>query len=297
MLARFKEVVVSLKAIRKGCPMKKVLLAQLMLFLMVTGLLFSQEPKQTLSRWEYLVISYGKTTFGDPLKTKEYLPLTHRVGQESTDLQTSLDGLGALGWELFFVIGLIGGDQQLLFKRKLDSAIGKADSLAIKKESDKMNAEYTAIAKREAEESRKLEKLVASKKALVDIDAVESSISFEKERKDAIEYIKSLADSLGEAYPVSRNVTQNSAIGYTVTCQLDLTQGFLRNTNEYRKSEVRDYLSQALSQIEVDVQKLSIYEVTIILEAYLLLEKKKYKVSDVSKKWSYIAELNARIAE
>jgi hypothetical protein len=45
----------------------------------------------------------------------------------------------------------------------------------------------------------------------------------------------------------------------------------------------------------VDVGKLSIFEVGITLEAYISLDGKKYKVSELSKKWNYLDDLKRRV--
>ncbi|MFX1679204.1 DUF4177 domain-containing protein [Mitsuaria sp. CC2] len=70
--------------------------------------------------WEYVVVSYGKTLFGAPQKTLAYRTLGLPDGQEGSDLQKSLDILGRFGWELVSVVGAIGGDQQLILKRRFD---------------------------------------------------------------------------------------------------------------------------------------------------------------------------------
>jgi hypothetical protein len=293
MLARFIRLITNILVSSKGAYMKTKLAMMAVILVVVSEAGFSQQPQKAQEQWEYLVVSYGKTLFSHPAKTTDYFPLTHHIASEAVDLQGSLDGLGSLGWELVSIVGAIGGDQQLVLKRKYEPTRSKADSLAIEKQRDKLIAEYSIRAKKEADEKLRLEKLVATKKAPIDLDAVDSNGSYEKARADAVSYINDLSTSINSDNIISRTVAYDNGLGYTVAYQFDLSRDFLKNVNEYRKSEIDQYLSDALDQVTVDVDKLSIYEVTILLEAYLSIDGKKYKVSDLSKKWSYLKELNA----
>lgn len=272
--------------------MKKALGMLTAILFVVSEAGFSQQSQRPQEQWEYLVVSYGKTLFGHPAKTKDYFPLTRHIASEAVDLQTSLDGLGSLGWELVSIVDAIGGDQQLVLRRKYEPSRSKTDSIAIAKQMDKLIAEYSTQAKKEADEKLRLEKLTATKKAPIDLDAVDSSASYEKARTDAIGYINDLSTSINSDNIVSRIVTYDNALGYTVTCQFDLTRDYLKNVNEYRKSEIDQNLFEVLDQVTVDAEKLSIYELTVLLEAYLSIDGKRYKVSDLSKKWSYLKEQN-----
>lgn len=88
----------------------------------------SAQPKPVLTpvsaeqKWEYIVVSYGKTEFGAPQKTLAYRPIGLPNGQEAQDLQNSLDILGRFGWEAVAFVGSIGGDQQIVLKRKYDKS-------------------------------------------------------------------------------------------------------------------------------------------------------------------------------
>ena len=46
--------------------------------------------------WEYMVITYGKTYFSDAEKNVKYYSFTNKIGEEGTELQKCLDGLGSL---------------------------------------------------------------------------------------------------------------------------------------------------------------------------------------------------------
>jgi hypothetical protein len=290
--ARFIGLTINMLWFLRGGYMKKVLAVLAAIFVTFSETGFSQQLQKPQEQWEYLVVSYGKTLFSHPAKSKDYFPLTRHIASEAVDLQESLDGLGYLGWELVSIVGAIGGDQQLVLKRKYEPARSKADSTAIAKQTDKLLSQFSTQAKREADEKLRLEKLVATKKAPVDLDAVDSNASYEKARADAVGYINDLSASISGDNVISRTVTYDNGLGYAVTCQFDLTRDYLKNINEYRKSEIDQYLSDAMSQVAVDVEKLSIYEVTVLFDAFLSIDGKKYKVSDLSKKWSYLQEMN-----
>jgi hypothetical protein len=85
----------------------------------------------TLTKWEYLVVTYGATRFtttaleNDP--TRSGLSKVMHFGDagitlpaEALSLQRNLDVLGRYGWELVTALGTISGDQQLLLKRPYD---------------------------------------------------------------------------------------------------------------------------------------------------------------------------------
>ena len=82
---------------------------------------------QEIVEWEYLVVSYGTTYFTDPVLNLEgeagasKILLLSELGitlpREATELQRDIDVLGRFGWELVAVVGTIGGDQQIVFKR------------------------------------------------------------------------------------------------------------------------------------------------------------------------------------
>jgi len=83
-------------------------------------------------QWEYLVVSYGKTLFGNPEKTLAYRSIgLSATAQEANEIQQGLDVLGRFGWEIITVVGTIGGDQQIVMKRRYDKNRVANESLAI----------------------------------------------------------------------------------------------------------------------------------------------------------------------
>lgn len=77
-------------------------------------------------QWEYLVVSSGKVLFYSPPENPRDLnvnlgfkSLAYNLPNlsEAVTLQKLLDTLGQEDWELVSVVGIIGGDQEFLFKR------------------------------------------------------------------------------------------------------------------------------------------------------------------------------------
>jgi hypothetical protein len=90
-------------------------------------------------RWEYLIVSPGQAdwcaesatgrTDACPSGSIKSYSMFHLASPgnsaaynhpvEATNLEAYLDTIGLSGWELVAVIGLIGGDQEFVFKRPL----------------------------------------------------------------------------------------------------------------------------------------------------------------------------------
>jgi hypothetical protein len=259
--------------------------------LLLAAAVYSQQTSSgSLGRaeWEYLVISYGKTYFADPIKSQNYAAITAQAGQEAVSLQKSLDGLGKLGWELVAVIGNIGGDQELLLKRKSDPSLGKKEQDYLAKQSAQAMTDLMNRYKKQADESAKAEKLAADKKILVDLDLLDAQQKFVQEQKDADDYIKQLIDGIVADELVKKEVNL-TGLKYSIRVQYDLTSSQLSNTNEYRKSLIDAYLEDAESGIYVDTDKLSIYDLDLILEAYLKLNGKPTMASSLTKQYGILS--------
>ena len=126
-------------------------------------------PKQ---QWEYLVISPGKvyfTAISD--STLEVGPKLYRYGygdpllsliSEATETESIFDKLGSAGWELSGIVGTIGGDQQFIFKRVLDTALVASENKKVKAAIDKAKLAAAAEEKKLAatiEKNRLLKKI------------------------------------------------------------------------------------------------------------------------------------------
>jgi hypothetical protein len=75
---------------------------------------FSAANSPTSQKWEYLAVTPGKVYWSSVAsKAKD-------TGcQEAIELEQLLDKLGQQGWELVSIVGLIGGDQEFVFKRPI----------------------------------------------------------------------------------------------------------------------------------------------------------------------------------
>ena len=71
-------------------------------------------------QWEYIIVCFGKTAFENPQKTLAYRTLGVSGGNEGAALEANLDIMGRFGWEVVAIVGAIGGDQQIVLKRKYD---------------------------------------------------------------------------------------------------------------------------------------------------------------------------------
>jgi hypothetical protein len=71
--------------------------------------------------WEYMVASVSKYDIWFETLSGESLVKAAGMGfaSEAYKLQNELDAAGASGWELVTVVGIIGGDQEFIFKRLL----------------------------------------------------------------------------------------------------------------------------------------------------------------------------------
>lgn len=96
-----------------------------------------------VQQWEYLVVSAGlKTRFSsvaeNPLHAKAVVVSGIAFGGEAISIEQRMDGLGTLGWELVAVVGMIGGDQQFVFKRPYMKSIVEAEAALRRKQAEEL---------------------------------------------------------------------------------------------------------------------------------------------------------------
>jgi len=228
-------------------------------------------------QWEYLVISFGKTYFTAPNETPEtktsgYSKLISysKVGivsaQEALGTQSQMDTLGKFGWELVGVVGAIGGDQQMLFRRSFDADRSIKEAEMIKAEGARLLAAQEKASKDQAAQEKialeKAEKDAANAGGaeLIDLDAVDAATARvaravatnetrrkeEARLKDAISRIKeyAIADvkvTSSASAPNDSNVTAEVAV--------DGTTSLLKDGNKYRTSEVKALAKQIAVQL------------------------------------------------
>jgi hypothetical protein len=106
-----------------------------------------------LPKWEYAVVSAGKVYFASVVQTslaggsKAAVAPESKFDSEAISLQASMDELGQLGWELVAVVGAIGGDQELIFKRPYVPETIAAEAALRRREASKVAALLKSVGK------------------------------------------------------------------------------------------------------------------------------------------------------
>lgn len=126
-------------------------------FLLILTLLFfpAAFAASEADPYEYLVVSYGETLYSNPFlnpdsadaafsKVQLFSEIGVTIPSEAITLQRNIDVLGQFGWEMITVVGSIGGDQQLVFKRPYDFERSAAEAERIRVERDELIAAYSA---------------------------------------------------------------------------------------------------------------------------------------------------------
>ena len=229
----------------------------------------AREATADEDQWEYLVVSFGKTSFnsieesiikgGSKLVAfQEFADLLS--GHEGIDLQTKLDILGRFGWELVDTLGSIAGDQQLFLKRsRLENRIDierealKTLSVILREESEKREKrlkEYLAELDR-LREKRDTE----PQEGLVELDSIEKRDRERDAERKATAAITSMFPEPPNSYQantqiksvdvrVSADENDSGKILYkgTITIAVDATEELLIETNKYRASQAKKLL-------------------------------------------------------
>lgn len=192
-------------------------------------------------QWEYLVVSYGKTVFGAPEKTLAYRSIgLSATAQEANEVQRSLDVLGRFGWEVVTIVGTIGGDQQIVFKRRYDRNRSVNEGSEILKGREVFLRDLLDIMQREnriREEADAAAHAERNKPRLIELDAFEAAQNRERlsaERRAALETVVS-----GTAWGSRVVIKVRADQAFTfVDAVLDGTPEFLKEGNTYRQSDV-----------------------------------------------------------
>lgn len=269
--------------------MKKIVMVNLLLAFLIVA--YAQtKPTQTAvtkyDEWEYLVISYGKAYFGLAEKTLLFQSIENGIGQEANGLQTNLDILGKLGWEVVSVVGSIGGDQEILLKRKNDSNRKKTDEAYLKSISDQREKDWKDKQKAESDKRLKEQALIKDKKMLVDLDEKEQQESMIAKESAVKEYVDSLLKIMDIDNTIKKEIVFNG-YAYVINIQLNLTKDYLINDNEYRKSDIDKYLENIIENITVDNNSMWIYQLDVNIDGFIELNGQKINVDNKTKSWKY----------
>jgi hypothetical protein len=258
--------------------------------LLCSVIIFSQnKPVNTtlndLFQWEYMVISFGKTYFDFPEKSIKYISLIDEIGQEGKNLQKNLDTLGQYGWELISIVGSIGGDQQLVLKRKIDSMSQKRDEDAQKKMNEKIKRDLEQNKKKEDEEKKALEIALSKKTVLVNIDEVEKNKKYEDIDNRIKQYVQHVVDNINDQTIIKKEIIDHS-YQVELIVEYDLTSTHLENVNEYRKSLVEEFLEKKLNDIEIDINEISYMDVLVKVFGKLKFNNEYFTVGEKEVTWS-----------
>lgn len=196
------------------------------------------EPRE----WEYLVVSYGQTSFIDPLMELEAMGTTfsklEMFGEigitlplEAIDLQRNIDVLGKFGWELVAVVGAVGGDQQLVFKRPYDAERSAQEAERIHAERSRLLEAYNAQRAGAGEGSE-----------LIELDAFERAQAIEAKNEADAAAARSLISPLTgtyailtiDAWGVANSPASQPRVMVNIT--LDVSAEALVGPNQYRRS-------------------------------------------------------------
>ena len=210
-----------------------------------------------VGEWEYLVVSYGTTYFSNPLleadsanATFSKVQLFSEIGvtlpNEAITLQRNIDVLGKFGWEMVTVVGSIGGDQQILFKRPYDEQRSKEEAARIRAEREELIAAYnTSSASADAGAP------AAETPKLVDLDAVERAQATDaRNTRDAskVRGVVETAAASGYLLPeltVTGNAYSPDGMGrVTVQVTQDVTAAALVASGQYRSNLVTSAVEQ-----------------------------------------------------
>lgn len=236
-------------------------------------------PSLGETQWEYLVVSFGKTYFGDAQKLLAYKSLGFSSGSESVGLENNLDLLAKFGWEFVDVLGTIGGDQQVVLKRRYDKDRAQKEKEAVqdeKKRQDSIEQEQANAAKAWLEKQKEAERL---KKVLVDLDALEKAQA-DADKQALLK--KLVTESVnGQFMGLGNNISiEVGSDRVSISFDIDVTEKVLKE-NTYRSSDVEQILSESEQTIKSFTFEEG-FEVSVSIRATVLFQK---KIEEVGSKY------------
>lgn len=208
--------------------------------------------RASAKQWEYLVVSFGKAYFSDPnlepeTKTAGLSKLVSysKVGivsaQEALTVQWQMDTLGKFGWELIGIVGVIGGDQEMVFRRAYDPEQSKAEATLIREEGERLLTAQREVASNLAQAD------------FVDLDATERAAATAQTRQKEEARLRTAIESLNNPAIVGLRIvsTSPSPEGSAVIAEvtLDGSSQLLKEGNKYRSSEAQAMAKQLATAI------------------------------------------------
>ena len=208
--------------------------------------------RSTGAQWEYLVISFGKTYFSDPnaepeTKTKGFSKLLSysKIGvvsaTEAITVESQMDTLGKFGWELVGIVGAIGGDQQMVFRRRYDPNQSRAEAIQIKEEGERLLAAQRQVVSEIAQAD------------FVDLDEVERVAAITQTRVKEETRLRSAIDNLKNSTitNVKTLSTASTVNGSDVRAEVtvDGSAQLLTDGNKYRSKEAETFAKEIATAI------------------------------------------------
>jgi len=231
-------------------------------------------------KWEYLVLSLGKNYFYSlpteaiaissnyGFKTLAYLKEGFYKIDEATTTQKQMDVLGKNGWELVDIVGVIGGDQQYVFKRPLIHEL-YTETL---KQSDSI---YNKIIK-----NIKNPKPTNNPIKLIEFNAYQAKLERQRITQEKKEYIaKQLAEN--NKYNVIEyyfKKSTNDIYPDMTSIDIDATDSLLFDGNKYRQNEADQIAKEAKNYFDSILKNVGI----IFVDVIILLDGKKNTVADTN---------------
>jgi hypothetical protein len=228
-------------------------------------------------QWEYLIVSYGKTSFvsvsesvadGSSKLTafKEFSELLY--GSEAISTQEKLDILGRLDWELVSVVGAIGGDQQFVLKRprnvnRAEIELLVASELKETLEAEKKTKDKAAELYAKILEERKQALEEREKASLVDLDTMEKSAAKKAEDERIFGIIRQcliesgvkqnevIETQYGEVLVKEISIKKTDyRSGYKFNIEIDGSAALVKEGRKYRSSQCQSIAEMIVTKIK-----------------------------------------------
>ena len=214
----------------------------------------SSVSRSNVKPWEYLVVSFGKTYFSDPnaepeaktaglSKLLSYSKIGVLSATEGLLVEKQMDTLGKFGWELIGIVGAIGGDQQMVFRRAYDSEQSKLEAILIGEEGERLLALQREVATQ------------ASQAEFIDLDAAEFAAATNENRQREEARLRPAVENLKiyQVVEVKIMSTASTPTDSRVNAQvlIDGSNKLLKEGNKYRTSEAEALAKEVAAVIAV----------------------------------------------
>ncbi len=256
--------------------MRKFLITLFSLLLICTTTFAQTNETTVYDKYEYLVITFGKTYFNTQSSDSKYYML-FPSGQVGSTLNENLNILGNLGWELVDIVGVISGDQQLLLKRKIGLISEEKEDELIKQLAEerlekRLQSLEASIAKDEEKQSEN---------PLIETDNRDWSIEYETKNKKFTDEAARLADVLKTYTGVTEAIYNNNLYNSKIDIKCDFSDSLLKG-NEYSlsdiKNEVYNLYSKCKYEVDFSTFVYTMHTIELDFTVFLTYEGTSYQV-------------------